>query len=199
MFFFISTNKEFRNPNKTMHIHSGVYGRVTGGSGHNQGHPRCPWELRGGICSAPAGFHVAANDDDTVLEYVAPRPKPKPGSADQVDVAAQVRRFSETSRHVNLLHNNQGSSLAPGMPVLTYDRLAESLARNPQRIVSSRSTQRRLRGVDQFRPDVTHGHGHGNAELPPVAISERHSAGAYHPSASARHQSRDHIADVVRY
>ena len=147
------------------------------------------------VTAVPHGFNSSAGIDESVLMYES---APLRTTNRDSDVARQVQNFANSSYQINLLHSNDtGSSLTPGMPSLTYERLAHAVALNPQRMTTGRDTQKKLRGADLLRPDITHGH--GIAQLPPIPISERNSAGQYHPESGSSSVSRTHIADTVRH
>ena len=176
--------------------HKGAYGRpATSGhaptrEGFTSGRDGASSLRVPNVTATPYGFHAAPGIDDSVLSYES---APLKTTMRESDIANQVRNFSNSSYQINLLHNNNsGSSLTPGMPSLTYEKLAASVALNPARMLTSRPTQRKLNGIDAFRPDITFGHGQG--ELPPIGISERNSAGKYHPIYGNVYQSREHIA-----
>jgi hypothetical protein len=180
-------------------FYNGAYGRPTSelnstSQGILKSHGNMASLTVPNVTATPHGFRSSGGIDDTVLAYNS---APLKTTNRETDIARQVQNFSDSSFQINLLHNNDtGSSLTPGMPSLTYEKLAYASALDPQRTTTSRNTQKKLKGVDLFRSDITHGH--GVAALPPLAISERFSAGAYHPSNGSAYQSRSHIAEVNR-
>jgi len=136
--------------------------------GHNSA-PSCgfsDWPLHvPNLTAVPAGYSVCG----TNFSYNPPPAKVTPHDQLVID---HVKRFSENSKKVSILHNNNGSSLAPNRPTITHQNVVNAVVRNPFRYGSSRSTDKEKRGVDQFRPDTSkylcmH-------PPPPSPINERH-------------------------
>jgi hypothetical protein len=116
--------------------------------------------------AVPSGYSLCGEN----LSY-----NPPPAKVTQHDnhCIDHVKRFSENSKRVSILHNNRGSSLAPCAPILTHAHIVNACVRNPARFGLSRPTNREKLGVDCFRNDLSK-----YACLnppPPAAINERFS------------------------